>query len=377
MIILGGGLTGVSAAYWLALAGIDCLVLEKHHIASGATGRNAGFILAGVAEHYSRVVTTLGREKARYLWNLSLENHSLIASLVEEEGIVCDYRKSGSYLLAISPSEFLEIQETVKLLREDHFSSVRLPEARIAEVLSLKGFSGGSFNSYDGELDPVAFVRGLASAAHRKGARFAEETPVLEVLQRDSSGVRVRTPEGIVEGEILILATNAYTPLVEPSFSDKVFPIRGQILSTTPVDARLLDGVVYADYGDRYFRQTLDGKLVIGGWRKWDEAREVGFEEETTDSIQSKLEEFLAEQFPLANVEITHRWAGIMGFSRNGLPMIGPLPGDSSCLVAIGYTGHGFGFGVRAGKILAELVVNGKSSAPLELFSPRRQSLSR
>ena len=105
VVVIGGGLCGMSAAYHLHQEGLDTVVLESRTIASGATGRNAGFILQGTAERYNRAITLLGRARARQIHEWSIRNHEMMAATIQEEGIDCDYHQNGSLQLAGSPQE--------------------------------------------------------------------------------------------------------------------------------------------------------------------------------------------------------------------------------------------------------------------------------
>ncbi|HEX9916264.1 MAG TPA: FAD-binding oxidoreductase, partial [candidate division Zixibacteria bacterium] len=155
---------------------------------------------------------------------------------------------------------------------------------------------------------------------------------------------------------------------------DLVIPTRGQILATEPVKEKLFDQkIVYADWGYEYFRQLLDGTILLGGFRQLYSDTEIGFSDETTSEIQEGLYKFLIEHFPQLNkIKITHRWAGVMGFSKDGLPLVGALPQAPFVISAVGFTGHGMGFAFGLAKGLAEYLTGGKTSYPLDIFSLKR-----
>ena len=117
---------------------------------------------------------------------------------------------------------------------------------------------------------------------------------------------------------------------------------------------------IYADHGYDYWRQDENGCIVLGGWRNLDPDAEVGFDERLNPDIQSAMTRFI-QQFPqLKDTPISHRWSGIMGFSVDGLPILGAPPGMNSVLVAAGFTGHGFGFAQLAGEAIAEVAIEGQ-----------------
>jgi glycine/D-amino acid oxidase-like deaminating enzyme len=366
--VLGGGVTGAAAAFLLAGRGCKVALVERDAVASGASGRNAGFLLAGVSHPYSLAVKAYGRERARLLWTLSLDNHAAVRRLVEEERIDCLYARNGSYTLALSDREFEIHRETARLLRDDGFRADLVERAG----LPGSGFRGGLFNPDDGEIHPARFVRGLAAAAGRRGARIFEGTRVTR-LETNPTSVTLVTPKGRLTASMLLLATNAYTPLLHPYFQDVIVGMRGQMLATEPCPERLIPAPLYADIGYEYCRQLPDGRILAGGGRRADVDRELTYAEKPSDPVQGAIERFLHEHFPAARgLRITHRWGGIMGFSCDELPSIGPVPGAVNLYAAAGYHGHGMGFAVMAARIATEMILDGKSSVPAEIFSPRR-----
>jgi len=155
-----------------------------------------------------------------------------------------------------------------------------------------------------------------------------------------------------------------------PWFADKVDPVRGQMLATAPAP-RIFELPIYADHGFDYWRQDAQGCVVLGGWRNLDPGSEVGFDDVLHPGIQTRMEAFIRRFEALRDTPITHRWSGIMGFSQDGLPIVGPAPGSPQVLVAAGYTGHGFGFAWRCGELAADAIL-GEPTPDLALFSPSR-----
>lgn len=367
--ILGGGITGVAAAYFLAGRGCKVALVEQGAVCSGASGRNAGFLLAGIAHCYSVAVKAHGRERAKLLWKLSLENHDLLRGLVEAEKIDCLYARNGSYLLSLSDQETKALSRSADLLAEDGFRAELLDDGAVHRRFAGGGFKSGLFSPEDGEIHPARFVRGLAAAAERRGARLFEQSRVTSI----DNAVTLVTPKGRLTASMLLLATNASTPLLHPYFADVIVGMRGQMLATEPCAERLIPAPVYADFGFEYVRQLADGRILAGGGRRASLDTELTHAEKPSDKVQGAIETFLHTHFPeTARLRITHRWAGIMGFSCDELPSIGPVPGTVNTYAAAGYHGHGLGFAVIAAKAVSEMILDGKTSIPCGIFSPRR-----
>lgn len=370
--ILGGGVTGVAAAWFLAGLGHKVALVERGAVASGATGRNAGFLLAGIANCYSVAVKSHGREKAKTLWTISRDNHRQIREIVEAETIDCLYAQNGSYTLALSDQEVKELGRSSKMLAQDGIPAELLDDTQAARLFPGSGVLGGLFNPGDGEIHPVRFVRGLARAAERRGARFYENTTVGSIERQPSSVVLV-TPRGRLSATMLLLASNAWTPLLHPFFEGAIVGMRGQMFATEPCPRRVIPAPVYADFGFEYFRQLPDGRILAGGGRRAALDAEISYAEKPTDPVQDAIAAFLRSCFPgTESLRVTHRWGGIMGFSCDELPNVGPVPGSVNIYAAAGYHGHGMGFAVMAAKAVSEMMTAGKTSVPCELFSPRR-----
>jgi glycine/D-amino acid oxidase-like deaminating enzyme len=260
-----------------------------------------------------------------------VETHDLLAEALR--GHEVGYRRGGSEILPASPEEAEDLAASAELLREDGFEAL---------------WDGRRLlNPRDGELDPLRAVLALAAEAPAAAIREGVE---VEGLQAAADGVRVTAGGAECLAETVVLATNAYTSLLVPDI--RIVPVRAQMLGTAPEGRRLVERPTYCERGFRYWRQLPDRRLLAGGFRHRALDEEVGHEAVTTPSIQRLLEGEVAR---LGGREpVTHRWAGIMGFTEEELPLVGPVPGLPGVHLCAGYSGHGMGFAFNSTRQLVD-----------------------
>ncbi len=382
VLVVGAGLLGVATAYFLARSGVDVVVIERETIGAGATARNAGFVVSGTADAYPLAVARHGRTTAREVWAFTLDNRTLLRDVLQEEDISCDYREPGHLSLATSPAEWEIHEQTSAMLKEDGIDSELLDRAQLQSWLQLElapSMIGARFAPEEGQLHSAKFVYGLARAAKARGARFVLGREALR-LTRLRNGWNVAVGGGgegdTVSAERVICAVNAWLPRLVPAIKLHILPVRGQVLATAPLP-RYFPCALSADGGYQYWQQLPDGRIVLGGCRPTVSDREVGYDvPEIRDEVQHALGNYLRRLFPsLPELPVEHRWAGIMAFSPDALPLIGPVPGEEGLYVAGGFTGHGMPFGLRAGQQLALSCMQGITAGALAPFRLDRPTL--
>jgi glycine/D-amino acid oxidase-like deaminating enzyme len=351
--IVGGGVTGLACARELALAGASVRVVETRKAGSGATGRNGGFALRGTALPYDQ----------KPLPDVMRFTEEALARVRELAGDA--FRPVGSLRVANSEAELEELHTEAEAIAGDGFAV----ELRARDVLpaSVREFGlGGLWHPPDGALDQGRWVRRLAGLAADAGAAIAEETRVTRI-----DGTSLQTNRGTVGADRVLVATDGYGDALLPELESAVTSVRGQVVATEPVGNEVLPCPLYARYGYDYVQQRADGRLVAGGRRDTNLDGETTSEERTTDEIQRQLDVLVGELTDGSPPSITHRWAGLMGFTADFLPLLGELPGRPGVWVAVGYSGHGNVLGFGCGEAVARAFL-GDPDERLAPFRPER-----
>jgi gamma-glutamylputrescine oxidase len=325
-------------------------VHEARGIAEGASGRNGGFALRGGAARYDVARETYGADRAASYWRWTEEALDRLEELAGDA-----LRRPGSYRLAADEEEREGIQLEYEALREDGIDAEWLDDVPGG---AAGKFLGAISHPGDGALQPARLVRRLAARAADAGAELREHDKVEDVEALDADRV--------------LVATDGYGHGLVPELADLIWPTRGQVVVSEPLDRVLYDRPHYARQGFDYWQQLPDGRVLLGGFRDVSILDELTDVEEMTPTIQASLESFLHE-ISGREVAVTHRWAGIFGLTQDMLPLAGPVPGrDGRVWVAAGYSGHGNVLGFACGQLVADALLGDTSSPQLELLDPAR-----
>jgi sarcosine oxidase subunit beta len=367
VIVVGGGVAGCSIAYRLAQTGRRVLLLEKRGLAAGASGRNAGVLGAG---------SPLLSAEGRAVYALTAANLALVEQLPDELGVDFALRQPGTLTVATTPEHADHLKAGVVRQRAAGLDVAWLDrgEARSLMPALTDAILGAEYTRRAGHLWPFALVNGFAAAAKRHGATIRTGVTV-ERLLRDVDRVTGVVAGGeSIETDEVVLATNAYTPLLVPELpKGAIVPARGQILVTQPVPP-VLPHPFGTNFDKEYGRQTARGQILCGGFRRLDEDEGLGhYEERVSPAVVNGIAGCLTTLFPkLAGVKVVRAWAGIMGFTADGLPLIGRASWAPGLTVAAGFNGGGFSWAAIVGRVMADLLRGREPGFDLAPFDPGR-----
>src|SRR5258706_10126156 len=272
VVVVGGGLAGLSAALQLAGGGYRVALLEADLIGGGASGRNGGQALPGIAASQDQLRRIAGAEAARAIWDMSLEGLDLLRRQITRLEIDCDWRE-GHMHVADRPRQVAELQALQRELNDDYdYDSLRfIGRDELATLIASTRYTAALHDSRAGHLDPLAYTRGLAAAAARIGVQLYENSRAISYSASGLRGLHVQTSDGELRCEHLLLAGNASLGALAPPLRRTIMGVGTYMLATEPLgedrarqlianDASVSDMNWILDY----FRRSAVHRLLFG-----------------------------------------------------------------------------------------------------------------
>jgi gamma-glutamylputrescine oxidase len=358
--VIGGGVGGLSCARRLAQHGIETLLLEAGAVAGGASGRNGGFLIAGTALFHNDAREREGVARARTMYARTLAAQQEIYDLVAELDAGDAVRRVGLLRLAASEEEAAHVRDHAAALRADGFPGELVERDDLPAALRRSGHVGCLMDN-DAAFHPVRWYRTLAAAAETAGARIFEGSPVRIPVPAPDEGP-VETERGTVRARHVVVAADGALPALVPYYADRVRARRLHMVATEPLPPTV-DQMVYARWGYEYLQQLPDGRVLAGGFSDADGDRSYTESDAGNPVIWDRVESYLRDDLG-ADARVTHRWAGVVGYSSDLLPYVGEVPGRPGLYATGGYSGHGNVPGFLCGRDLADEIA-GHGPEPL------------
>ena len=295
------------------------MVLEREIAGFGASGRNGGWVSAGISGSASVYRRRAGDDAVRRALRETYHAVGEIGAVAAAEGIDCGFASAGGLTVAQSEPQQARLEARVQGLRAQGASpdDVRLlSPAEAAAYVHVRGCLAASYTPHCARIDPARLVRGLADACERLGVTIFERTEALEI-----SPGRIRTSGGNVRSEVVLVATEAYTP------GRRFLPLYSLMIATEPLPAEVWEelawkeGLLISDCKHLFFyaQPTTDGRIAIGGRGApytWGEP--ISTLHERSPEVRERLARSLQRSFPAAETaRITHHWGGPLGVPRD------------------------------------------------------------
>ena len=375
-VIIGGGFTGLSAAYHLSEKGHSACIIEAREIGWGASGRNGGQVNPALpVPTPDALFSAYAPHHAEALAQLSLGSADFLFALIKRHDINCDARQMGwirthhttaaKHAAEISAAKWSEFGADISVLSG----------AETAELTGTARYHTATLTQRGGLIHPLKLAYGLAKLVQSQGVRLYENSPVT-TIEKTRDGWRVLCEGGMINASKILLATNAYSHLFgnkSDGFTSQlarcIIPLSPIQIATEPLDEALVKHILPHGHSISdsrrmimYARKEADNRIIYGsiGIRKGN-GQLSGFDWLKQDAKRT---------FPqLADVDWPYHWGGQIAITDNRLPHLLQL--DDGVIAGLGYNGRGVAMAHVMGKILADAATATTADAlPLPLVSP-------
>jgi len=352
----------LSAAIELALRGHEVTLLEAREVGFGASGRNGGQAIHGLACDVAVIEGQLGAKAAKQVWAMSIEALDLMRERIRQFDIDCDWR-DGHLGVAVNQRRARELFESADHLeRQYDYPMRRIGVGDIGQWIDSTRYCAALHDSRSGHLHPLKYTRGLARAAAAMGVRIHEGTSVTRLTE--GARPQLFTPGGSVRARQVLLAGNVYLQGVAPAIESRIMPVGTYIVASAPLGvdrARSLipcrAAVCDNNFVLDYFRLSADDRLLFGG--------RVSYSTATPANLAESMRRRMLRTFAqLADVKVEHAWGGFVDISMNRAPDFGRLParGHAANVYYLqGFSGHGLALTGLAGRVVAEAIAGDAS----------------
>lgn len=360
--IIGGGFTGLSAAYYLRKnsPGKRTVLLEAKACGNGASGRNGAMVLTQTADRYMRWSDDPGLDKRIY--ELTVANIGAVHGIASAAGIDCELETNGALQVCNMPENAAAAKSYAEKASANGIPIEFWNRDQTAAALGTSVYEGAYFDPHAGQIHPMKWVNALKAAAKSAGAEIYEDTPVVRI--EEGLVPRIETSSGqTVQAKSLILATNAFSSKLG-YLRRAVSPIHDYVGITAPISDSLLADIGWKSrlpFNDcrtetYYLGITAENRIHIGGgpvnYSFNNGVRDRADQQRAYDTLEGEL----ARIFPkLAGVNFETTWGGVVDMSLDESPAVGQIGKQHNIFYAIGFSGHGVNLTSLFGRIIADL----------------------
>jgi len=364
LVIIGAGFTGL----WTALLAKeaqpdrDVVLLEAGECASGATGRNGGFVAASITHGFDNGLSRWPHEM-KQLIALGQANLNAIDQAVQRYAIDCDWLRSGELLVATEPYQVEGLRDLMQRSTPYGEEWTWLAADQIRAEVNSPTYLGGLYGNDVAMTNPARLAWGLRRVCLDLGVRLFERTPAIGLVQA-ARAIEVRTPYGSIRANKVALATNAYPPLLK-RLNHYIVPVYDYVLVTEPLSVEQRSSIGWekrqgiSDAGNQfhYYRTTADGRILWGGYDAvYYRGNGMGPQfDQNADSFGRLAEHFFATFPQLHGVRFTHAFGGAIDTCSRFSPFWGTTHGGRVSY-AVGYTGLGVGASRFGAQVMLDLL---------------------
>ncbi len=370
VVIIGGGIAGISAAQKFKEKGCSVILIEKSFCGAGASGKSSGFITPDSEIPLHALIDRFGIEKAKGMWDFVQMGVDVIKNNIETYGIDCDYRTEDTLVLANSQKDFntmIKAEHEARLACG--YQSTLYQKDALSNVIGAQGFYGAIRYGNTFGINGYQYLQGAKKMLQDVGVVVFEETPAIALEPH-----QVITPYGTIKANYVLLCTDRFIPELH-RLTYEIFPIQTFLMMSAPLTDAEIKGIftespmmawdtalIYT-----YFRITGDNRLMVGGSTLL--GTYAGYAQHDNVRGFSRLQNYIKARFPSVKPQFEYLWPGLIGVSKDILPLAGRDAKDPS-LYYVG-AAAGLPWAAALGCYAADALTDGRSDHD-DCFNPYR-----
>lgn len=358
IVVIGGGMAGISAAQAFAKRGKQVILLEKNFCGSGATGKSSGFITPNSELSFSDFKNRFGQHHAQSMWNYINNGLETIRNNITNYAIDCDFIKQDTIAWANTEHALKKFKQEYENLSAAGYDSFFVTRDKVANYLNTDKYFGGVGYKNSFGINAYLYCQQMKTILQKNNVQVFEESPVVEI-----KGHTVFTAHGQVTAKHIIVCADRFTPEFTP-LKKEIFQIQTFILLSEPLTDVQIRSIfpngLYmcwdSDLIYTYFRLTADKRLIVGGGDYF--TTYAGYEIHNYQRIIRKLTDYVQHKFSTARIQFEYMWPGLIGISKD----IDPIAGYDKHNKALYYAGACAGLPISAatGIYAAEHIIDGR-----------------
>ncbi|MFK5926289.1 MAG: FAD-binding oxidoreductase [Desulfuromusa sp.] len=349
--VIGGGYTGLSAALHLAESGTNVTLLEAKSIGYGGSGRNVGLVNAGLWLKPDEIIEKMGSEYGEQVLDVLGASPDLVFELINKHEIQCDAIRKGTLHCADSLAGYKVLRQREEQWQRRNAPVTLLSKDVAAPMIGSDVFHGALLDKRAGQIQPLSYAYGLATAAQKAGAKLYVNSPVTS-CKRNGDTWQLKTPGGIVAAKWVILATQGYPDYAFKDQKNSMVPFNYFQFATPPLPETIRKTILSGGQPAwdtnlilSSYKLDRDGRLIVGSVGQ---ARHGAYNLHKKWTLRS-----VKKVFPqIGHIELEHAWDGIIRMTTDNIPKFHIL--DKGFVTITSYNGRGIGPGTVFGKLLAE-----------------------
>lgn len=359
VVVVGGGMAGLSAAQSFAEKGRSVVLLEKNYCGAGASGKSSGFITPDSEYNLTHFTHLFGPDNAKKLWKFVLSGVQLIENNIKTNNLQCDYQAQDTLVVANSNSDVAKIKTDHETRLHLGYDSVFYNKEELKNILGSGNYAGGMRYTNTFGIHAYLYCQAMKEVLEKRSVQIFEETPVIQINAQS-----VQTPTATIQADHIIVCADRFAPDLDTLKPD-IYHAQTFLMMSAPLDEKDVKKIFPeqnlmvwdTDLIYQYYRITPDNRFMLGGSNLlsifW------GKEQHNNQCMFKKLQKYAQQKFPDISITFEYFWPGLIGVSKDIMPIADYDPTSKNIYYISGAAG--LPWAAALGRYAAEKIIDGKT----------------